>query len=111
MYVQSLRKVGQGLLELLIGNEKVTDGLTDQYMKSNMSLSSSKGRHNNEMQAMVFNSSGVNVSKYIKLSTREMAWYNYLIPFYINICEKCKDDNFNFSFMFFFVQCQIYRKL
>ena len=50
---------------------------------------------------MVFNSSGVNVSQYIELSTREMAWYNYLIPFYINICEKCKDDNFNFSFMFF----------
>ena len=25
----SLRKVGQGVLELLIGNEKITDGLTD----------------------------------------------------------------------------------
>jgi len=27
--VQSLRKVGHGVLELLIGNEKVTDGQTD----------------------------------------------------------------------------------
>jgi len=30
MYGQSLKKVGQGVLELLIGNEKVTDGQTDQ---------------------------------------------------------------------------------
>jgi len=30
MCEQSLRKVGQGILELLIGNEKVTDGQTDR---------------------------------------------------------------------------------
>ena len=31
MYGQSLKKVGQGVLELLIGNEKVTDGQTDRH--------------------------------------------------------------------------------
>jgi len=35
----SLRKVGKGILEVLIGNEKVTDGQTDRQY----ALSSSKG--------------------------------------------------------------------
>jgi len=33
---QVLGKVGQGVLELLIGNEKVTDGQTDRHVQSNM---------------------------------------------------------------------------
>jgi len=32
----SLRKVGQGVLELLIRNEKITDGQTDRHVQSNM---------------------------------------------------------------------------
>jgi len=44
MCEQSLRKVGQGILELLIGNEKVTDGQTDRPTCAKQSaLSSSKG--------------------------------------------------------------------
>ena len=44
----SLRKVGQGILELLMGNEKVTDGRTDrqtyqQTCTKQYALSSSKG--------------------------------------------------------------------
>jgi len=31
-----LGKVGQGVLELLIGNKKVTDGQTDRHVQSNM---------------------------------------------------------------------------
>jgi len=41
---QSLRKVSQGVLELLIGNEKVTDGQTDRpTWTKQYALSSSKG--------------------------------------------------------------------
>jgi len=47
---QSLRKVGQGVLELLIRNEKVTDGSTDlptdQHVQSNMP-SLLRGGHKN----------------------------------------------------------------
>jgi len=40
----SLRKVGQGFLELLIGNEKVTDGQTTRLpCAKQYALSSSKG--------------------------------------------------------------------
>ena len=40
---QGLGKVGQGVLELLIGNKKVTDGQTDRHVQSNMFSLLSKG--------------------------------------------------------------------
>ena len=41
---QSLRKVGQGILQLLIGNEKVTDGQTNRpTCAKQYALSCSKG--------------------------------------------------------------------
>ena len=39
----SFRKVHHGVLQLLFGNEKVTDGETDRHVQSNMPPSPSKG--------------------------------------------------------------------
>ena len=43
MCVPSLRRVGQGVLHLLIGDEKVTGGQTDPTCAKQYALSSSRG--------------------------------------------------------------------